>query len=283
MPTHPFSKDNPAHILAIVPHQDDFEFNSGGTFAQFRERFGDAVRLKVIISSTGASGHHEMDADATFHRRMKEAAESAAKINAEVECLTQLDGTHVSGQVLVSRNLLGGIWNAIRAFQTHFLFCPPTVSNPLAAVHVDHEETARAIRLVGYQLGVPRAYPTMGGPTRVHYFAPLIILMDDVYSSETHFDIANPIDVTFPEKIEMAQCHVSQVFEWLPFANRQTPPTKQEFAERFRQRHTAINTRYGQDDSVPREYFRISRWGRRVTEEDISWLFPNRVPAPEIK
>jgi len=270
-----FTAEAPANLLAIVPHQDDFEFNAGGTFAQLRARYGDAVRMKVLITSTGASGHHEMNADETFRRRMEEAAASGARIGAAVECLTQLDGTHVTGQVLVSRKLLGGIWNAIRDFGADFVFCPPTVSDPLAAVHVDHEETARAVRLVGYQLGVPRAYPALtAAAAGKEYRSPLIILMDDVYNGESHCDIANPIDDTFDLKLEMAECHISQVFEWLPFVNRQPPPSKQEFAERFRQRHSAINTRYGKDNSMPREYFRISRWGRRVTDADLKFLFP---------
>lgn len=271
-----FTKDKPAHILAIVPHQDDFEFNAGGTFVQLRRRYGDAVRLKVIITSTGASGHHEMDADATFHRRMEEAAESAEMINAEVECLTQLDGTHVAGQVLVTRNLLGGVWNAIRAFRTDYLFCPPTVSDPLAAVHVDHEETARAVRLTGYQLSVPRAYPTIEKPAvGIEYRAPLIMLMDDVYNSETHYDVANPISAEFEQKVEMSKCHRSQVYEWLPFVDHRPPPTDEEFKSEFLTRHRLINERYGRDDAKPREYFRISRWGRKANETDIAWLFPD--------
>jgi len=271
----PFTKENPARILAVVAHQDDFEFNAGGTFIQLRERYGDAVMLKIIITSTGASGHHEMDADATFRRRMQEASDSASMIEAEVECLTQLDGTHVAGQVLVNRNLLGGLWNAIRSFRTDYLFCPPAVSDPLAAVHVDHEETARAIRLLGYQLNVPRAYPTIGKPAvGIEYRSPLILLMDDPYNSERHYGVANPIPDVFSTKVSMSQCHRSQVFEWLPFARGQNPPTAEKFAEEFRLRHSGINQRYGFDDKVPREFFRISRWGRRANPEDLTSLFP---------
>lgn len=274
MSTGSFSEANPANILAIVPHQDDFEFNAGGTFALLRERYGPAVRLKVVITSRGASGHQEMEPDALFTRRMEEAKESAALIGAEAECLTQLDGTHVAAQVLVTRNLLGGIWNSIRAFQAHYVFCPPMVSNPLAAVHVDHEETARAVRLVGYQLGVPRAYPALTpAAASIHFRAPLIILCDDVYNSESTQDIAQDISGAYATKVAMAKCHRSQIYEWLPFVRRKAAPTEAEFETEFRLRHSHINARFGLDDSVPREYFRISRWGRRSTPEDISWLF----------
>lgn len=269
-----FSAENPAKLLAIVPHQDDFEFNAGGTFARLRQRYGDAVRMKVIITSRGASGHHEMDPDALFMRRMEEARESAALIGAEAECLTQLDGTHVAAQVLVTRNLLGGIWNAIRDFQADYLFCPPMVTDPLAAVHVDHEETARAVRLVGYQLGVPRAYPALTATAaNIHYRAPVIVLCDDVYNYETEYHVACDISKTYGTKVAMAKCHRSQIYEWLPFNRRQAPPSEEEFEKSFRLRHTHINERFGLEDSVPREYFRFSRWGRRPLEEDRAWLF----------
>lgn len=274
MSTSNFTAQNPANLLAIVPHQDDFEFNMGGTFAKLRQRYGDAVRMKVIITSRGASGHHEMEPDDLFMRRMVEARESTALIKAEAECLTQLDGTHVAAQVLVTRNLLGGIWNAIRDFQTHYLFCPPIVSNPLAAVHVDHEETARAVRLVGYQLGVPRAYPALTSRAgEIHFRAPVIVLCDDVYSSETDYHIAHDIGETYRTKVAMANCHRSQIYEWLPFNRRQPAPSEEDFEIGFRLRHTYINERFGMDDSVPREYFRLSHWGRRPTDQDRNWLF----------
>jgi hypothetical protein len=47
----------------------------------------------------------------------------------------------------------------------------------LAAVHVDHEETARAIPLLGCHLNVPRAYPTIGKPAvGIEYRSPFLIL-----------------------------------------------------------------------------------------------------------
>lgn len=276
-----FCAERPARILAIMPHPDDFEFNAGGVFAQLRAAHGPAVTLRIITTSMGASGHHQLGADETFHRRLQEARSSAALIEAEAECLTQLDGSHVQGQVLVTRNLLGGLWNAIRSYRADYLFCPPVAGSPLAAVHVDHEETARAIRLVGYQLGVPFAYPTLGQAAPVHYQAPAIFLTDDVYSAENRFHIAADIGQEFGRKTAMAECHVSQIFEWLPFNHGKEPPDREEFRRIFRERHSRINRRYGRPDDQPREYFRASDWGRRATKEDIDFLFPGgKILAP---
>jgi len=279
-----FTKDRPAKILAIMAHPDDFEFNAGGLFAQLRSHYGEGVILRVINTSTGASGHHLLNADEAFQRRLAEAKASAALIGAEADCLSQLDGSHVQGQVLVSRNLIGGIWNAIRSFGADYVFCPPVVSDPLAGIHVDHEETARAVRLVGYQLGVPQAYPTTGHAPLREYRSPLIILTDDVYSSESNFDVAVDIGNEFGTKVSMAECHVSQVFEWLPFNQGKKPPTRESFAVNFRERHTRINARFAQPDDSPREYYRISNWGRRLQPHDLDLLFPEeKVISPGLR
>lgn len=269
-----FSSERPARLLAIVPHQDDFEFTMGGTFAAVREKHGDAARIKIVNTSTGASGHHEMDADATFATRMAEARESAALIGAEAECLTRLDGTHVAGQVLVDRNLLGGLWNTIRAFRADFVFCPPVSADPLSGVHVDHEETARAVRLVAFQLGIPRAYPVMMPGAEGHdYRWPSIILTDDNYNAEAGHDVARDISTTYAKKLTMAKCHRSQVFEFLPFLRGYTGGDEAAFEREFRKRHALMNERHGLDDAHPREFFRFSRWGRALTTEEAAWLF----------
>lgn len=269
-----FTPERPARVLAIMPHPDDFEFNVGGTFAQLREHYGNAVEMKIINTSTGASGHHLLSPDETFQRRLAEAKASAALIGAEAECLTQLDGTHVQGQVLVTRNLLGGLWNAIRSFAADYIFCPPVAADPLSGIHGDHEETARAIRMVAYQLGVPFAYPTLGCAPAAGYRSPLIVLTDDVYSSEENFHVAAEIGEVFAKKTSMAECHASQVYEWLPFNQGKEPPSPAQFARNFRERHSRINARFGRDDHQQREYFRISNWGRRLQPADLELLFP---------
>jgi LmbE family N-acetylglucosaminyl deacetylase len=274
-----FSVEKPARVLCIVAHQDDFEFNAGGTFSRLAELYGDAVRIKVINVSTGASGHHKLDPDETFHRRMQEARASAGMIGASAECLSQLDGTHVAGQVLVSRNLLGGLWNAIRSFRADFLFCPPVASDPLAGVHIDHEETARAVRLVAYQLGVERAYPVVADCAGGCYRSPLIILLDDVYQGNNRWSVANDISNMFEKKVRMSACHATQVFEWLPVHQGRPAPSREEFATSFRVRHSRINARYDFDDASPREYFQISRWGRGVLPGELEWLFPGALIA----
>lgn len=259
-------------VMSIMAHQDDFEFTAGGLFAHLRQKYGADVELKIIVTNRGASGHHQMGLEETFRRREQEAANSAKLIGADYACLTGLDGNHLPGLVFIDNNTLGGLWNAIRYFEPDFIFCPPVVTDPLAGIHMDHYNTAWAIRMIAYQLSVPHAYPTMNGAMKLRVPTPIIINVDDSYAGEGGFDFS--IDLTddiYEHKIKMALCHQSQVFEWLPwnFNGVETTITEAEFRESFRNRHSTINKRYANDDRVPREYFRMTRWGKIASPEEV--------------
>jgi LmbE family N-acetylglucosaminyl deacetylase len=269
----------PLRILSIMAHQDDFELNLGGTFALLRRTLGDQVRLKVLATSAGASGHHQLPPDETFIRRQEEARRAAELVDAEYECLRQLDGSHVPGQVIVDRNLLGGLWNAIRAFEADVIFCPPVASDPLAGVHIDHDQTAIAVRYVTYQLSVPHAYPDLHAKDAVRYDPPLVINVDDPYINTAGADIRQNISDVYDLKVRMTLCHESQVLEWLPYNGGWGPQgaTKDEWTERLRQRHLSANLRYGCNDNVMSEFFLITRWGRAPREGELDRLFPRQM------
>lgn len=261
--------------MSVMAHQDDFEFTAGGTFARLRRKYAEDIDLKILATTRGASGHHEMPPEETFRRRSREAAESAAVIGAEYECLTRLDGSHVPGQLFIDANTLGGLWNAVRDFEPDFIFCPPLVSDPLAGIHIDHYNTAMAVRMIAYQLTVPHAYPTVNKTLKLRVACPVIINVDDSYAGEGAYDFSVAMeDDIYESKVRMALCHRSQVFEWLPwnFNGLETPVSEAEFRADFRKRHSRINERYNNDDSTPREYFRITRWGKSASPEDIRKL-----------
>lgn len=261
-------------VMSIMAHQDDFEFNAGGLFAKLRKTHGDNVKLKVLATTRGASGHHEMNLEETFRQREQEARNSAAIIGAEYECLTCLDGNHLPGQVFIDRNLLGGLWNAIRDFEPDYIFCPPVITNPLAGIHIDHYNTAWAVRMVAYQLTVPHAYPTMSKTSKMRTPYPVIINVDDTYACENGYDFAIDISDAYDTKVKMSLCHESQIFEWLPWnSESEIKITEKQFKENFKKRHLLINKRYENDNNAPREYFRITNWGKEASKEDILLKF----------
>lgn len=261
-------------IMSVQAHQDDFEFECGGLLALLKERYGNDLKIKILATTRGASGHHKLSLEETFQRRKTEAEKSAALIGAEYECLRCLDGNHLPGQVIIDRNFLGGLWNAVRSFEPDYIFCPPVTTDPLAGIHIDHYNTAWAVRMVAYQLGVPNAYPAMSEILSPRISSPVIINVDDDYGNEKKYDFAVDISGVYETKIKMALCHASQVFEWLPWINgREKVISEEEFKHDFRERHASVNLRFGQDDSVPREYFLITRWGKIADSKDVSIIF----------
>lgn len=267
--------DGRLRVMAIMAHQDDFEVTAGGTFALLRKSLGDDVDLHVLATSRGAAGHHEMTTDESFAIRQREASEGAALVGATYECLKQLDGSHVEIQVLINRSVLGGLWNAIRAFEPDVIFTHSVVADPLAGVHVDHINTARAVRLVAYQICAPNAYPTMNAPRRQRVHIPLIINVDDSYACERSFHIRQDIREVYETKEKMAMCHKSQILEWLPWTGGHTGPyTTEDFRREFRLRHERLNERYDRSDGVYCEYFQVTRWGRAPKEGELERLFP---------
>ena len=278
-------------VMSIMAHQDDFEFEAAGLFLRLRQHYGDDVELKILTTSTGVSGHHIIGPDETIRIREAEAIASANVVGAEYENLRQLDGTHVAAQVFCDRNMLGGLWNAIRAFAPDYIIAPPVVTNPLAGIHIDHQHTAEAVRLVAYQLGVPNAYPTMFAPRVQRFPVPAILNCPDAYCKEAMWHFGVDCNNVREGKISMLLKHKSQVCEWLPFVNsiNNTDETlandgkawnEAEWRSNLNKRLNAVNLRHGFDDEIDREYFAVTRWGyvppAEKVQQDFPFLFWNK-------
>ncbi len=265
-------------VMSIMAHQDDFEFSAAGLFAILRERYQDRVKIKILASTRGASGHHEMSLEETAARREKEAKRSAGILGAEYGCLRCLDGSFPDAQLFIDRNTLGGLWNEIREFGPDYIFCPPATSDPLAGIHIDHYNTAWAVRMTAYQLTVPHAYPVSSPPHKERTVYPVIINVHDGYAGENIWHVNMDISSVYDKfKTPMALSHESQVFEWLPWNSGQGRFGRKEFLEQFKKRHTLINKRYGMDNNVPREYFRFTDWGKNFCASDAETVFPGGV------
>lgn len=252
--------------MSVMAHQDDFEFEAAGLFLRLRQVYGDRVRLKILTTSRGGSGHYLHDVETTAQIREREAKASAELVGAEYENLVQLNGSHIPAQVFCDRNMLGGLWNAIRAFSPHYVIAPPISTNPLAGIHIDHQHTAEAVRLVAYQLGVPHAYPTMNGEPVLRFNPPVILNCIDGYAKEPVWHFRVDIDEFRPQKCRMLRCHKSQVEEWLPFVNNldkpEVPPwSPEEWQKQTENRHTRRNALWGFETSKWYEYFAVTSWG----------------------
>ncbi|MBQ9087226.1 MAG: PIG-L family deacetylase [Lentisphaeria bacterium] len=253
-------------VMSVMAHQDDFEFEAAGLFLKLRQHYGDQVRLKILTTTRGGSGHYLHDVDTTAAIRDQEARASAALVGAEYENMLLLDGKPLPGQVFIDRNFMGGLWNAIRSFAPHYIICPPVSVDPLAGVHIDHQHTAEAVRLVAYQLGVPHAYPTMKGEMVLRYKPPVILNCIDGYASECRWHFRVDVNGFKEKKLQMLRCHKSQLEEWLPFVNnldKEEIPSwsEEEWTQKTDIRHLKRNELCNVHTENWNEYFSVTAWG----------------------
>jgi hypothetical protein len=99
-------------------------------------------------------------------------------------------------------------------------------------------------------------------------------------------EIAVPIDDVFDQKVDAVACHVSQLFEWLPYNAGQLDSVSPDDAtrrERLREQllaRAAVRTvaskdarLHGDRTAVSVEVYRICEYGRRPSDGEIRRMF----------
>ncbi|HUJ74579.1 MAG TPA: PIG-L family deacetylase, partial [bacterium] len=269
-------------ILSVHAHFDDFEFTAAGLFAAWKEKLGDALQARVIVSTDGRAGHHFRSPSEISAMRHKEQEASARVGGYEFRPLLLPNGTRPrEACLLLSTDLLAALWKAIREFEPDYLFCPPVPEDPLAGIHIDHVTVAEAVRRVAYMINVPHAfleeYPS-SDPAPRSCKVPVIVNVYDSYTrgANTH-DIAVDVEKQFPAVCAMSWCHQSQVTEWLPWVGRHdqgVPADLQDWQKIMRQRFDRKNQELGLATRHALEVFTITAWGVVPTVEQVLADFP---------
>ncbi|MHB1306771.1 MAG: PIG-L deacetylase family protein [Limisphaerales bacterium] len=259
--------------LYIHAHYDDYEFTAAGTFDRWRESLGGAFRGRVLVCTDGAAGHHFRTRDETALIRLEEQRRSAAIGGYEFELLQLPDGrVPRETRLRHEAGLLPALWKAIRDFEPDYLFCPPWPSDPLAGVHVDHSDVARAVREVAYLINVPHCftpeYP--GDETQpVACKVPVIIAVYDGYMfGENSHDLAVDVEPAFERVAAMSWCHQSQIAEWLPWVGRHqmdVPRDVSAWQATLRQRFDRKGHELGLPVGRAFEVFTVTAWGEIPT------------------
>ena len=193
---------NQLRILIIGAHPDDCEFTAAGTAALWAKR-GDKVCFVSV--SNGDAGHHEMGGGRLAQRRHSEALAAAAIIGIEYVILDNHDG-----EILPSLTIRHQIIDLIRTFQPDLILSPRPND-----YHPDHRYTAQLIQDAAYMVTVPNVRASV--PNLM--YNPVIAYVSDTFQKPTPFapDVVVAIDTTVEAKVDMLACHVSQVYEWLPW------------------------------------------------------------------
>jgi LmbE family N-acetylglucosaminyl deacetylase len=255
--------------LFVHAHFDDFEFTAAGTFALWQRARGQSLQRRILICTDGCAGHHFRTREETGRMRRAEQAASARIGQYDWQLLALPDGQAPREACLeVNKNLLAGLWKAIRDFEPDYLFCPGLPSDSLAGVHIDHVAVADAVRKVAYMVNVPHAFtPEFPADERESrpVKVPVILNVWDPYTAGANsHDLAVDIEPVFKDVCEMSWCHQSQIMEWLPWVGRhaiELPQSTEDWERVLRARFAKRNRDLGIKSDRPFEVFTVTGWG----------------------
>lgn len=189
------------NVLFIGAHPDDCDFRAGGLALKYTRA---GHRVKFISMCDGSGGHQTMTAPEIAARRKGETQDVGKYAGLEYEVWDITDCELVND--LATRKRLT---RSIREFCPDILFC--SRSNDY---HVDHRNCGELVQDVSYCLIVPHFCPDVPAMKKM----PVIMNFYDKFQNPPFDpDIIIDIDDVMDEKIEMLSCHVSQMFEWLPY------------------------------------------------------------------
>lgn len=224
-------------ILALGAHPDDCDLKAGGC-AVLWSRAGCVV--KFVSVTNGESGHHEMSGPELVMRRTDEALAAGKVAGIEYQVMDNRDGQLVPG--LEERHKL---LRLIREFGPDLI-----LTHRPNDYHPDHRYTSQLVQDCSFLVGVPNICPDVKPMRKM----PVIAYFADDFQKPLPFkpDVAIDITSVSEEKEQMAHCHGSQVYEWLPWVgqmDKQIPETEEERIEGVRRFVKA----YSEPNAVARE------------------------------
>ena len=189
-------------ILVIGAHPDDCEVKCAGTSAKWVRR-GHVVRF--VSATDGQTGHHEQAGAALAQRRIAEAKAAAGVIGVESLVLPIPNGQIEANLIYRSMFI-----HLLREFEPDFVITHRPNDYP-----PDHRYTSQLVQDAAYIMTVPNNVAAVPALRR----NPVIAYMADDFRKPYPFqaDAAVAIDDVIDLKIGALHCHVSQMYEWVPW------------------------------------------------------------------
>jgi LmbE family N-acetylglucosaminyl deacetylase len=207
----------PLRLLLIGAHPDDAEFHAGGLATIYRQH-GHAV--KMISVTDGRSGHHRYAPAELAEVRRQESLAAARVIGAGCEIWDYPDGS-----LQPTLDVRERIIREIRTFAPDLV-----LTHRPHDYHPDHRAVGQAVQDASYMVTVPLVVPDVPALRR----DPVIGYMPDLFTRpysmvpDVVLDISEHLDTV----VTMLACHVSQVFEFLPWNLRLAEPVPADAGER---------------------------------------------------
>ena len=269
--------DGEKRILVVGAHPDDCEFSMGGTAIKFKN-MGNVV--KFVYATNGDAGHHNMFGEVLAKRRFNEVKDGCEAFGIEYEIMDNHDGL-LEASIANRLHLI----SIIRKFKPDMIF-----THRINDYHPDHRNTAQLVQDSSYLVIVPNICKEV---TPLNY-APAIFYLCDFFKKPLEFkpDVIISIDDIFNSKVDMLNCHESQVYEWLPWTGGnldKVPVTEQgrlamlhnwvverdkRVASKYRD---MLIERYGLEAGnkvVCAEAFELSEYGQHIEKDKLPDYFP---------
>ncbi|MBI1373673.1 MAG: PIG-L family deacetylase [Phycisphaera sp.] len=268
--------DDSPRLLVLGAHPDDADYHAGGLVSIYRQR-GRAVRMVSVTD--GSSGHHKKSGDELATIRKAEAKAAGDVVGAEYHVWDYPDG-----RLEPSLELRERIIAEIRTFKPDLV-----LTHRPNDYHPDHRAVGQAVQDASYMVTVPPIVPNVPALRR----DPVVAYMPDLFTKPCPLQPDVLIDVTphLGDIIKMLACHVSQVFEWLPYNEGVLDEVPHDHDGRLAWllgwylghidpylwvHRNAIIDRYGSVVGVRAvEVFEISEYAAGLRDEDHPRLFPD--------
>lgn len=270
------SPKKPLRILIIGAHPDDAE-KAAGTAALY---VANGHQVKLVSLTNGDAGHYQMGGNELAERRKTEAKRSGEIIGVEYICLDNHDG-----ELMPTLENRHQVIRLIREFKPDIVFSPRPND-----YHPDHRYTSILIQDAAYMVTVPNICPDTPHLRK----NPIFMYVYDRFQKPLAFnpDVVVGIDEVIEKKIDMYNCHTSQMYEWLPYnagvldqvpekendrrawlaANRKK--TDEEIASLYRDKLIEL---YGAKKGSKIKYaeaFELSEYGSKFNKDEVKVYFP---------
>lgn len=265
------------NVLIFGAHPDDSDLFAGGVAALYSLQ---GHRVRMVSLTNGDAGHFEMGGVPLAQRRRGEAAAAGARLGVEYVTLD-----HHDCALMPTLEIRHQITRIIRRFEPDLVMAPRPYSN-----HPDHRYTAQIVQDALCAAGVPNVVSDVP-----HLRSkPAAVYVWDGFQKPYPFvpDVVVSVEEMIETKLDALDCHVSQMYEFLPYLDGcldqvpQAPadrrawlckwldPMFSQIATLYRDR---LIERYGEargNEIVYAEAFEVCEYGAPVTESDLKRLFP---------
>ena len=271
-----YAQSDKLSVIVFGAHPDDPE-KVGGIMAKFVEA---GHRVTLVSMTNGNAGHFEMGGGPLAQRRYLEAQCAGKAIGATYIVMDNDDGKLMP--TLENREKVIRLIREVKAD----IVISPRVDD----YHPDHRNTGLLVRDAAYMVTVPNIVPNTPHLRK----NPIFMYMSDRFTVPTPFraDVVVDVTDTIQKRIDMYDCHVSQMYEWLPYnANRLEEVPKDPAARREWMAKSRLNSArrdvetykdkliefYGADRYAEIKYaepLQVSEYGGQPSKEELMQLFP---------